>query len=71
MQAEIRASDPTDFPLHARFVGYHADGKLRSAREVAERVLPVLLWHPSEMSGQRFDVNQPDLDAVLARCVQS
>ena len=37
-------------------------------RETAERILPLLMWHPAACSGERFDVNQPDLDAVLADC---
>ena len=68
MQAEIRAANPEEFPWHARFVTYHREGQLRTPREVAERLLPALLWHPADRSGQRVDINQPDLATWLERC---
>jgi benzil reductase ((S)-benzoin forming) len=43
MQAEVRASDPTHFPLHAQFIDLHAEGALVDAAIVAVRLLDYVL----------------------------
>jgi len=43
MQADIRASNPEDFPQHARFVALHADAQLAAAEDVARVLLAAAL----------------------------
>lgn len=45
MQAQVRASDPADFPLQARFAALKADGQLSTPSEVARRLVEHLLGH--------------------------
>lgn len=47
MQAEVRASDPRDFPLRARFAALDSDGQLAAPEDVAHRLVDHLL-------GERF-----------------
>jgi len=42
MQAEIRATDPADFPSLSRFTGLHANGQLSAPDAVAARILAYL-----------------------------
>ncbi|DAC66481.1 MAG TPA: SDR family NAD(P)-dependent oxidoreductase [Candidatus Poseidoniales archaeon] len=56
MQAEIRSSSEEDFPLRANFVGYHEDGQLARAEDVASSLLALVKEHTKEQSGLRFDV---------------
>lgn len=42
MQADIRASDPADFPAQARFVARHTAGELVSPEQAAARILTYL-----------------------------
>ena len=56
MQTEIRSSTEEDFPLRANFVGYHEDGQLAQAEDVASSLLTLVKEHTKEQSGLRFDV---------------
>lgn len=56
MQKHIRSADPHDFPLRSTFVGYHANGDLTQPDDVASQLLPLIIGHTMEQSGQRFDV---------------
>jgi benzil reductase ((S)-benzoin forming) len=56
MQQTIRASSPENFPLRSTFVDYHANGDLTKPIDVALKLLPLILRHTMEDSGQRFDV---------------
>ena len=56
MQATIRSSSAEDFPLVQSFVGYHQDGQLAPADEVAKKLLPLITAQTMEDSGKRFDV---------------
>lgn len=47
MQGEVRASDPADFPQHARFAALKQDGQLTPPAEAARRLVEHLL-------GERF-----------------
>jgi len=54
MQQTLRAADPSDFPSHDRFVSYHDEGKLMDARVVSERLAPLCMRHPKNLSGQKM-----------------
>lgn len=45
MQAQVRASDPADFPQQARFAALKADGQLSTPSEVAHKLVEHLLGH--------------------------
>ena len=56
MQATIRSSTGEDFPLKQNFVGYHEDGQLAQADEVAKKLMSLITEQTMNESGQRFDV---------------
>ena len=56
MQTTIRSASEEDFPLRPNFVGYHEEGQLSRAVDVALALLPLITAHTYEQSGQRFDV---------------
>ena len=58
MQKEIRSADSAEFPSHASFVGYYENGDLSDAKDVAEKLMPLITKHSFEQSGQRFDVRE-------------
>lgn len=58
MQKEIRSADSEDFPSLSSFVGYYENGDLSDAKDVANKLLPLITKHTNEQSGQRFDVRE-------------
>ena len=56
MQADIRATTVSDFPLRDTFVHYHTSGQLTRAEDVAAQLVDLVLHHTMEQSGKRFDV---------------
>lgn len=56
MQATIRSAADEDFPLRQNFVGYHEDGQLAQADEVAKKLMSLITEQTMNESGQRFDV---------------
>ena len=58
MQADIRSIEPSLFPQHANFVNLHTSGQLVASDDVARQLLPLILNHSMEQSGQRFDVRE-------------
>lgn len=58
MQKEIRSADSENFPSLSSFVGYYENGDLSDAKDVANKLLPLITKHTNEQSGQRFDVRE-------------
>ena len=58
MQKEIRSADSEDFPSLSSFVGYYENGDLSDAKDVANKLLPLITKHTNEQYGQRFDVRE-------------
>ena len=58
MQKEIRSADSQDFPSLSSFVGYYENGDLSEAKDVAEKLIPLITTHSIEQSGHRFDVRE-------------
>ena len=58
MQKEIRSADSEDFPSLSSFVDYYENGDLSDAKDVANKLLPLITKHTNEQSGQRFDVRE-------------
>ncbi len=56
MQADIRASNPADFPDHALFVQRHASGALQRPEDVAARVLAIAR-RDELIGGERYDAS--------------
>lgn len=54
MQADIRASNPAEFPDHALFVQRHASGALQRPADVAARVLAIAR-RDELLGGERYD----------------
>lgn len=57
MQAEVRASNPADFPAHQRFVDLFEQGELKPPQEVAEMIGPFGFW-PERAPKNVFSVRE-------------
>ena len=60
MQADIRGSDPEEFPALERFSKYKSEGQLSSAEEVADKIMH-LLSKSDDFPGTLQDVRDFDL----------
>jgi len=58
MQKEIRSADSEDFPSLSSFVGYYENGELSDAKDVANKLIPLITTHSIQQSGKRFDVRE-------------
>ncbi|DAC59054.1 MAG TPA: SDR family NAD(P)-dependent oxidoreductase [Candidatus Poseidoniales archaeon] len=56
MQATIRSADKADFPMVDRFIQFHKNGDLVAPEKVANTMIKIMVSHPMEQSGKRFDV---------------
>lgn len=56
MQATIRSTDRSDFPMVDRFIEFHKNGDLVSPDKVANSLFELMVNHSMEQSGSRFDV---------------
>jgi benzil reductase ((S)-benzoin forming) len=56
MQETIRDASDEKFPLRQTFQNYFDNGDLSSPQEVAQKLIDLILHHPMEQTGMRFDI---------------